>query len=343
MDDAPAAARKPCCVCDAPGGKHCTKCKSRHYCSKKCQLVDWHEGGHKAQCRQLAAAFQDRMLDELMPEKKPKEEPPIVADVAPAAGSRAAARLPAVGATDLVKATTPNADAPDWRGTCAICLDLLPIEGGQQTFYYSCCCKSICKECYAKCRQHDQRCPLCRTPASTPAEGLRRLQKHADKGNAEAQVQLGTLYSYGHMGLKQNFKRALQLYERAAAQGHAPAQSALGHCYEVGNGVKIDYKTAAHWYRRAAEQLHPIAQFNLGILFCHGKGVVQSFAEAARWWRLAAAQGHEDALFNLGVCHAKGQGAPQDHDEATRLFKRAAAKGHAGAAAEVAARSAPPP
>ncbi|KAJ1463567.1 hypothetical protein M885DRAFT_504136 [Pelagophyceae sp. CCMP2097] len=49
MGDPPAAAaRKPCYVCAEPGGQHCTKCKSRHYCSK-------------AAC-QMAAEFQDRLL-----------------------------------------------------------------------------------------------------------------------------------------------------------------------------------------------------------------------------------------------------------------------------------------
>ncbi|KAJ1449331.1 hypothetical protein M885DRAFT_572940 [Pelagophyceae sp. CCMP2097] len=59
MGDPPAAAREPCCVCHAPAGKHCAKCKSRHYCSKACQL--------------------DRLLETLMPAKlKFKEEPAIV-------------------------------------------------------------------------------------------------------------------------------------------------------------------------------------------------------------------------------------------------------------------------
>ncbi len=90
---------KPCCVCDAQNGKHCAKCKSRHYCSKKCQLVDWRERGHKAQCRQMAADFQDRLLDELMPAKlKIKEEPAIVGDVLLADGSKAAARF--IGCSD---------------------------------------------------------------------------------------------------------------------------------------------------------------------------------------------------------------------------------------------------
>ncbi|KAJ1461205.1 hypothetical protein M885DRAFT_611934 [Pelagophyceae sp. CCMP2097] len=312
MADAPAAAgRKPCCVCDEPGGKHCTKCKSRHYCSKACQLIDWNEGGHKAQCKQMAAGFQDRLLDELMPAKKVKEAPAIVEDVLLADGSKAAARLSAVPTEKTaVMVTALNGDPLGWRGTCAICLDLPPVDDGQQTFY-SCCCKRICAECADKCRQYDERCPLCRAPFPTLPELLRRLQKHADRGNAEAQFQLGDAYSYGILGLEKNPKRARHFYELAAAQGYARAQFRFGTFYQFGYGVKIDYKTAM-------------------------LGVAQSYDEAVKWYRLAAAQGEPNALFNLGVCYGNGHGVPQDSNEALRWFKRAAAKGHADAPAAVA-------
>jgi TPR repeat protein len=331
MAEAPAAAPKPCCVCDAPNGKHCAKCKSRHYCGKACQLVDWKQG-HKEQCKRLAAKFQDRLLDELMPEKKPKEAPPIVADVLLADGAKA--RLSAVQAAKTAEAGAPNDDAPSWRGTCAICLDALPLEGDQQTFY-ECCCKSICTACSGECWQYDERCPLCRTPVSeSEAEGLRRLQKQVDKGNAEAQIMLGGMYRDGGMGLKQNFKRAVQLFELAAAQGHAEAQQKLGLCYARGQGVEIDRKTAVQWWRRAAEHGYAGGQCNLGFASFHGMGAPQSYEEAARWFGLAAAQGMADALFNLGVCHENGQGVPQDDHEALRFLKRAAAQGHAGASAQ---------
>jgi hypothetical protein len=335
MAEPPAAAPKPCCVCAAPNGKHCAKCKSRHYCSKACQLVDWHEGGHKAQCRKLAAEFQDRLLDSLMPEKKPKEAPAIVEDVLLADGSKAAARLSAV---QVAKTADPGAlsdDAASWRGTCAICLDVLPFENNKTTFY-DCCCKRICTACSDKCRQHDERCPLCRaTQFDSDPEFLRRLRKHVDKGNAEAQIVLGGKYFIGGMGLQQDLKRAIQLYEHAAAQGHAVAQDSLGACYARGHGVEVDYTTAALWFRRAAEQEYPDAQFNLGYAFYTGTGVAQSYEEAVRWYLLAAAQGQPGALYNLGVCHSNADGLPQDLDEALRLFKRAAAKGYAKAAAAV--------
>jgi hypothetical protein len=214
-------------------------------------------------------------------------------------------------------------------------LEVLPVEGDRRTFY-SCCCKKICKDCHVKCRQHDERCPLCRAlPYKTDAEWLRRLRKHVDKGNAEAQNMLGGEYFHGGMGLQQNFKRAVQLFELAAAQGHAEAQHNLGFCYTQGQGVEVDHKTSALWFQRAAEQGHPQAQLNLGTVFYSGEGVAQSYDDAVKWFQLAAAQGHTEALFTLGACHANGQGVPRDLHEALRLFKRAAAKGHADAAAAV--------
>jgi len=149
--EGPPAARKPCCVCDGPGGQHCTKCKSRHYCSKACQLFDWRERGHKEKCKQMAPEFQDRLLDELMPAKmKIKEEPAIVDDVLLVDSAKAAVRLSAVRTAAVVKASAVNDDAPEWPGTCAICLDRLPLEGERQTFY-ECCCKTICTGCSNKC------------------------------------------------------------------------------------------------------------------------------------------------------------------------------------------------
>jgi TPR repeat protein len=348
---------KLCCVCDGPGGKHCTSCKTRHYCGKKCQLVDWHERGHKEACKQLAADFQDRLLDSLFPEKlKVKEEPGVVEDVAPvfkapcgpvfrttataeskaAAVSKAPPRGPVVrtAATAESKAGAVN-DKPDWRGICAICLDLLPVEGDRHIFY-ACCCKRICTECSAKCLQYDVRCPLCRaTCIKSHAEWLLRVQKHVAKGNAEAQSQLGDAYHHGHMGLKRSFKRASKLFELAASQGHAKAQAALAKSYEHGHGVKMDAKAAVRWNRRAADQGFPPAQNNLGVMFYDGLGVAQSFDEAVKWYRLAAQQGQPDALYNLGACHANGQGVPEDDREALRFYKRAVAQGNVGAAAAV--------
>jgi TPR repeat protein len=56
------------------------------------------------------------------------------------------------------------------------------------------------------------------------------------------------------MGVAQDFNAAAAWYAKAAAQGHASAQSNLGVCYEKGKGVAQDFKTAAAWYEKAAAQ-----------------------------------------------------------------------------------------
>ncbi|KAJ1456796.1 hypothetical protein M885DRAFT_423457, partial [Pelagophyceae sp. CCMP2097] len=321
---------KTCCVCGAQNGKHCAKCKSRHYCGKACQLVDWKRGHNKA-CKQMAAEFQDRLLDTLMPAKlKVKEEPAIVADFVSADDSKAAARLPAVGSTVLVKASAPNGDTPDWRGTCAICLDLLPLDIQGHSFH-PCCGKKICMVCSAKC-EYDLRCPLCRAPASRSAdEQLRLMQKHADRGNADAQLELGDSYKDGRRGLQRSWKRAFRLYSAAAKQGHAAGMHLTGRCLDLGDGVVKDCKAAFRMHLNAADQGFPEAQCRLGLMMVEGRGTEKSYPAAVEWFQLAANQGQPDALYILGGCYANGEGLVKDFGLALRWLRKAANVGYAGA------------
>src|SRR6266496_1792319 len=65
-------------------------------------------------------------------------------------------------------------------------------------------------------------------------------------------------------------------------KGDAQAQFELGEANWSGNfGVTRNYMEAVKWYRKAAEQGHPIAQNNLGVCYDRGEGVSKSFIEAA--------------------------------------------------------------
>jgi hypothetical protein len=124
----------------------------------------------------------------------------------------------------VVKAGAPSDATPHWRGTCAICLELLPIAVERRVLY-ACCCKKICVVCAHKCDERDTRCPFCRAAAcKSNAESMRRLQKHADKGHAEAQEELGSLFFFGRQGIEKNLKRAVE-------QGHHIAQCNLGSMF----------------------------------------------------------------------------------------------------------------
>jgi TPR repeat protein len=69
----------------------------------------------------------------------------------------------------------------------------------------------------------------------------------ANGGDPKAQTYVGEIYE------KQgDFASAAQWYQKAAAQGYAPAQIDLGSLYEQGKGVPKDPQQALSWYRKAS-------------------------------------------------------------------------------------------
>jgi hypothetical protein len=75
----------------------------------------------------------------------------------------------------------------------------------------------------------------------------------AEKGNAEAQFALGSMYYYSY-GVSWDYTKAMEWYRKAAEQGNADAQYQLGDMYYWSYGVSQDFAKAAEWYRRAARK-----------------------------------------------------------------------------------------
>src|SRR4029077_6667255 len=71
-------------------------------------------------------------------------------------------------------------------------------------------------------------------------------------------------------------------YRRPAEKGKAEAQDSLGTMYAEGRGVPKDDKEAVKWYRLAAAQGNAHAQTNLGGMYANGQGVPQDYAELAQ-------------------------------------------------------------
>ena len=111
--------------------------------------------------------------------------------------------------------------------------------------------------------------------------------------------------------MPQDLAAAATWYERAAAQGFAPAEYRLGNLYENGRGVEKDLEQARLWYQRAAEAGNRMSMHNLAALYAGGELGEQDFASAARWFEEAANQGMTDSQFNLGMLYARGLGVPR--------------------------------
>ena len=156
-----------------------------------------------------------------------------------------------------------------------------------------------------------------------------QLRVLAERGEADAQSELGGRYEAGREGVERDYGEAVTWYRRAAEQGHAAAQAFLGFLYSRGRGVGQDDAEAVRWYRRSAEQGHPLGQVNLGVMYSAGRNVGQDFREAVRWYRRSAEQGHPLGQNNLGVMYRDGRGVVQDYEESIRWFRRSAEQGNA--------------
>lgn len=161
------------------------------------------------------------------------------------------------------------------------------------------------------------------------ASALKEWQPLAQRGDANAEYNLGLLYAKGQ-GVPQDYKQAADWYRKAADQGVPAAQFNLGVIYANGQGVDANPEEARKWFSKAADHGIQAAEANLADLYSEGKGF-KNYEEARKWYMKAADQGIASAEFNLGVMYDIGQGVAPDYAEAINWYRKAADQGYASA------------
>jgi len=196
------------------------------------------------------------------------------------------------------------------------------------------------------------------------------LRIAAEKGDSEAQLNLGKAYAKGK-GVPKDDVEAVKWLRKSAEQGFPEAQFLLGVVYFEGfGGVPKDYVQPVKWYRKAAEQKNAEAQFQLAWAYGNGKGVPEDIAEGVKWYRKAdehrvsdgvsvrdraawafgiggelpkddvdvlkwyrkaAEHGFADAQCRLGRAYGIGKAVPKDDIEAVKWYRKAAEQGFAEA------------
>lgn len=119
---------------------------------------------------------------------------------------------------------------------------------------------------------------------------LQALIEKADKGDKDAQCELGVAYENGLHGAKEDLNLALKLFRLSAAQGNARAQAAAGFLLMNADGGK----------NKKNEE------------------------EAIKFFGLASEQGNASAQYYLAIMHARGDGVVAKDDEKVKLFLRQA-------------------
>lgn len=151
--------------------------------------------------------------------------------------------------------------------------------------------------------------------------------KSAQKGDPNAQVQLGWMY-YKGKDVAQDYQEALKWFRKAAEHGDAKAQVALGGMYEVGKGVPQNKQQAVMWYQKAAEQGYSKAQYICGLMYFTGAGVSKDYKRALQWFVKASEQGDFMSSCKLGEIYEEGKAVPQDYQQAVKWFLKSIEQGH---------------
>ena len=159
------------------------------------------------------------------------------------------------------------------------------------------------------------------------ATALKEWKPLAEKGDVDAQTNLGLMYQNG-WGVPQDDKEAVYWYKLAAEQGDAKAQYNLGVMYDVGEGVPEDDKEAVRWYTLAAEQEHAKAQYNLGVMYALGEGVIKDYVYAHMWGNIASMNGNDKGETLTGYVAEKMTSS--QIEEAQRLARECIKKNYKG-------------
>lgn len=165
---------------------------------------------------------------------------------------------------------------------------------------------------------------------------LEWLDKAAAQGAARAQVALGLMLLDGREGVAADPARAKTLLDAAMRQGYAPAFDARGRMLLAGRTGPPDPAGALALLTTALELGHAPAGAVLARIYLQGQGVAPDAPRARRILGRAARLGDGAALRALGAMHEQGQGGPPDLAAAFVLYQEAVNIGDIPAAVELA-------
>jgi TPR repeat protein len=128
---------------------------------------------------------------------------------------------------------------------------------------------------------------------------------------------------YKGIGVKKDYKKAIELYQMAVDKGHSCAMYNLGYMYYHGKGVQQNYSKAIELYQMAVDKGLSDAMNYLGLIYYNGQGVQQNYDKAIQYFQMAIDKGHSGAMNNLGIMYYNGQDVQQNYDKAIELLQMA--------------------
>lgn len=160
------------------------------------------------------------------------------------------------------------------------------------------------------------------------AKGREYMQMAANAGDPDACKNMGLMYHNGDCGIQRNVPKAVEYYTRAAEQRNGDAMIKLANIYLDGDeGVDPDQAEALTLIRKLAAMGEESC---IGYLQNHGVTDMEANRQTVETF-YAAEHGDPDAMCEVGMFFADGEIMPEDDDRAYFWYRQAAERGHAEA------------
>ena len=155
------------------------------------------------------------------------------------------------------------------------------------------------------------------------------LRSAADNDSiAYAMNSLGMAYMAG-IGVEQDSIQCVYWLEKAAANGFKEAFHNLGRMYKNSYcGVKQDFVKSYQYFEKGAEKNSVLCMYDMGFMLYKGLGCGQDYQHAAELFQKASNRDYSPALYMLGLCYRNGYGVEADTARANFCLKRSAALGY---------------
>jgi uncharacterized protein len=153
-------------------------------------------------------------------------------------------------------------------------------------------------------------------------------QKAAILGNQYGQANLANALFFG-IGTDRNLTEALR-WALKGAEGEVPmALNQVAWQYRTGMGVAVDTAEARRRYQRSAELGDTTGESQLGWMYAHVQPI--DYQLAMQWYKKAADQNDPTAENNIGYLYENGLGVSKDYSQAASWYQKAAAMDYARA------------
>ena len=157
---------------------------------------------------------------------------------------------------------------------------------------------------------------------------MRKIMRLAEKGDAQAQMELADAYFNGKGGLKRSFQDAVVWLEKAAEAGDVNAQYQIAQCYMEGKGVAKSEEKGVEWLTKVAEGGNADAQRQLALCYRDGRGVAQSNEKYFFWIEKVADGEKPETQLDLAKAYYIGDGVKKDLNKARFWAEKSSAKGN---------------